>query len=418
MASEPRDLESLELIDPDYYVENGYPHEEWTALRREAPIFWYERNEAMPFWAVTKQSDIRWISRQPQLFANNPTIAIMTDPQPQGEEFQPPPTIIQMDPPKHSPYRQLISRRFTPRALLKIQDDIEQIAEEIIDGLTEGGDEGECDFVQKVAAPLPIAVIAWLLGVPKEDWDMLFQWTNQTIGSSDPDYRKDGETPVQTSQRAMAELYAYFAQMAKERRKNPKDDMVTFLAQAKVDGAPMSEIDLLAYYMVIVVAGNETTRNATTGGMLAFIEHPEEFQKLQRDEALLHPAVEEVVRWVSPLIHMARTATEDVEIRGHKIRSGQQLAMFYPSANRDEEVFEDPFTFRIDRSPNTHLAFGVGEHYCAGAHVARLELRVAFRHLAQRLEHVELAGPPKRLRSSLVGGIKQLPIRYKLRPRA
>jgi cytochrome P450 len=152
--------------------------------------------------------------------------------------------------------------------------------------------------------------------------------------------------------------------------------------------------------------------------MLAFIEHPEEFQKLQRDEALLHPAVEEVVRWVSPLIHMARTATEDVEIRGHKIRSGQQLAMFYPSANRDEEVFEDPFTFRIDRSPNTHLAFGVGEHYCAGAHVARLELRVAFRHLAQRLEHVELAGPPKRLRSSLVGGIKQLPIRYKLRPRA
>jgi len=380
VASEPLDLDSLELIDPDYYVDNGYPHDAWTTLRREAPIFWYERNEAMPFWAVTKQSDIRWISRQPQLFSNNPSIAIMTERQPPGEEFQPPPTIIQMDPPKHSPYRQLISRRFTPRALLKIQDDVEQIADEIINGLTEGGDEGECDFVEKVAAPLPIAVIAWLLGVPKEDWDMLFQWTNQTIGSSDPEYRREGETSVQTSQRAMGELYAYFAEMAKERRKNPKDDMITFLAQAKVDGAPMSEVDLLAYYMVIVVAGNETTRNATTGGMLAFIEHMDEFYKLQRDPEL--------------------------------------LAMFYPSANRDEEVFEDPFAFRIDRSPNGHLAFGVGEHYCAGAHVARLELRVAFRHLARRLEHVELTGPPERLRSSLVGGIKKLPIRYKLRPKA
>ncbi|MBW2268501.1 MAG: cytochrome P450 [Deltaproteobacteria bacterium] len=418
MASEPLNLENLELIDPDYYVDNGYPHDAWTALRREAPIFWYERNEAMPFWAVTKQSDIRWISRQPELFSQNPTIAIMTDRQPAGEDFQPPPTIIQMDPPKHGPYRQLISRRFTPRALLKIQDDIEQIAEEIIDGLGEGGDEGECDFVQKVAAPLPIAVIAWLLGVPKEDWDMLFQWTNQTIGSSDPEYRQPGETPIQTSQRAMAELYGYFAEMAKQRRKNPKDDMITFLAQAKVDGAPMSEADLLAYYMVIVVAGNETTRNATTGGMLAFIEHPEEFSRLQRDPELLHPAVEEAVRWVSPLIHMVRTATEDVEIRGQKVRAGQQVAMFYPSANRDEEVFEDPFTFRIDRVPNAHLSFGVGEHYCAGAHVARLELRVAFRHLARRLEHVELAGQPQRLRSSLVGGIKHLPIRYKLRPKA
>jgi cytochrome P450 len=293
--------------------------------------------------------------------------------------------------------------------------DIEQIGKEIVDALVTETDEGECDFVERVSAPLPIAVIAWMLGVPREDWKLLFDWTNRTIGAGDPEYKEEGVSPQENANKAMVELFTYFTKLVEEKKKNPADDLVTIFANAQIDGEPLPFMDVLAWCFIIVIAGNETTRNGTSGGMLAFIEHQSELRKLQKDPSLLVPAVEEVVRWTSPIIHFGRTATRDVEIRGKKIKQGDALALFYPSANRDEEVFSDPFAFRIDRHPNPHLGFGVGEHFCLGSHVARLEMQVAYKHLLPRIDEIELAGPVSRLHSGLVGGVKHLPIRYKLK---
>jgi cytochrome P450 len=403
------------LINPDSYVASGYPHEIWTRLRREDPVHWVEDNPEMPFWAITKHADISAIGKQPDKFLNGPTLMIRVQPDRRGEsDF--PPTLIDLDPPKHGKYRKIIAKRFTPGALKRLHGDIEGIAKEIVDSLLEQGESGEVDFVEKIAAPLPIAVIAWLLGVPRSDWNLLFEWTNRTIGANDPEYQVEGQDASETANQAMVELFQYFTKLVEEKKKNPADDLVTVFANAEVDGEKMPFMDVLTYCLIIVIAGNETTRNATSGGMLALAQHPGELRRIQQDLSLLPSAVEEIVRWTSPIIHFARTTNQDVEIRGRKIKKGEHLALFYPSANRDEEIFEDPFTFRVDRNPNRHLAFGIGEHFCAGAHVARLELEYAFRYLIPRLAEVEVIGEPVRLRSHLVGGIKHLPIRYRLKP--
>jgi cholest-4-en-3-one 26-monooxygenase len=402
------------LIDPDHYAAHGYPHELWTRLRREDPVHRVEQNPEMPFWAITRHADIATIGKQPDKFLNGPTLTIRTEPQPDDAMF--PKTLIQMDPPRHGLYRKIVSKRFTPGALKRWHADIERIGKEIVDDLLATGDQGEVDFVEKVSAPLPIAVIAWLLGLPRSDWKLLFEWTNRTIGAGDPEYQQAGADSSATARQAMVELFQYFAKLVEEKKKNPADDLVTLFAHAEVNGEKLPIMDVLAYCLIIVVAGNETTRNATSGGMLALAQHPAELAKIQKNPALLPSAIEEILRWTSPIIHFARTTTQDVEIRGKRIRKGEHLALFYPSANRDEDVFADPFAFRVDRDPNRHLAFGIGEHFCAGAHVARLELEVAFKSLLPRLVDLELAGPVSRLRSNLVGGIKHLPIRYRLRP--
>ena len=327
-----------------------------------------------------------------------------------------PPTLIQMDPPMHGDFRQQISRRFTPRMLQKIHEPIEKIGREIVEKLYDKGDEGSCDFVEEVSAPLPIAVIGWLLGVPESDWPMLYDWTNKTLGAGDPEYQKDGEDARETSTRAQIELFGYFSKLVAERRKKPEDDLITVFTQAEYQGRPLTDMEALTWCFIIVIAGNETTRNGTTGGMLAFIENQHELRRLQKDMGLLNSAVEEVVRWTSPIIHFGRTATQDYPLRGKVIKKGDSLALFYPSANRDEEVFEEPFSFQIDRNPNRHIGFGVGEHFCLGSHLARLEMQVAYRHLLPRIAEIELAGKVDRLHSGLVGGVKRLPIRYKLRP--
>jgi cytochrome P450 len=401
------------LVHPDHYADRGYPHDVWTRLRREDPVHWFDRTDGIPFWAITKHADITTIGKRPEKFLNGPRLVIGHDPE-RPNEF--PPTLIQLDPPKHGVYRQLISHRFRPAALRRMHDDIERIGKEIVDGLLEAGDSGQCDFVQKVSAPLPIAVIAWMLGVPRSDWNLLFDWTNRTVGAGDPEYQREGKTRDETAQEAMVELFTYFTKLVEEKKRKPADDLITVFTEARVDGEPLPFMDVLTFCLIIVVAGNETTRNGTSGGMLAFIEHQDELRKVQRDPSLLSSAVEEVVRWTSPIIHFARTASEDFELRGKRIRKGDALALFYPSANRDEDVFADPFTFRVDRHPNRHIGFGVGEHFCLGAHVARLELQVAYKHLLPRIEEIELAGPVERLHSALVGGVKHLPIRYKLRP--
>jgi cytochrome P450 len=400
------------IVDADYYEAHGYPYDTWQELRADRPVHYVERMEGDSFWALTRLADITTVGRQPEIFSSQSPV--VRDAEQISTPVDLPAVLIQLDPPIHTKYRQLVSKRMTPRKVEKLHHEIEEIALGILRDL-EDHEETGCDFVETVAAPLPIAVIAYLLGVPMDDWRQLYTWTNESAGASDPEFRREGETASETMQRANVELFTYFAGLREERLKKPEDDLITLLSNATVDGEPLPLLDILAFYQILVAAGNETTRNATSGGLLALIEHPEEMAKIQADPSLIKPAVEEILRWTSPIIHFGRTATRDTEIAGHRIRAGEVVGMFYPSANRDESIWEDPNRFRVDRKHNPHIAFGVGEHYCLGAHVARLELQVIFRHLIPRLGEVEVAGKIDRLRSNLIGGVKRLPIRYTLK---
>jgi cytochrome P450 len=404
-------VDPLLFVDPARYARDGYPHAAWTRLRAEAPVAHFAPPGHRPFWAITKHADIKRISSQPLRFSSahgiqlggaQPSVPVQSE------------MVVMLDPPRHGPLRRLASRRFTRGAVRARSPDIERIAVEILDQAATGGGAGECDFVERIAAPLPIAVIAWILGVPRADWKLLFRWTNEVIGAADPEYQRPGETPGQTAKHARRELHAYFKRLIEQRRSDPQDDLMSELIHASLDGRPLSEPQLLAYCELMVEAGNETTRNAISGGLLAFCEHRGEWDRLRSRPELLPDAVEEILRWVTPINHFTRTATGDYELRGAKIRAGEQVALFYASANRDEEVFADPFAFRVDRRPNRHLAFGIGEHVCMGAHVARVELETIFRHLLARLEWFEVSGPVERLSSVVNGGIKHLPLRYRL----
>jgi len=404
------DVDVLELVDPARFARAGYPHDTWTRLRAEAPVAYFSPPGLEPFWAITKHADIVEISKQPLKFSSAQGIML----RPAGVVFPPSEMVVMLDPPRHGPMRRVANSGFTPRAVRGRRGDIERIAVETLDDAALGRNvSGELDFVERIAAPLPIAVVAWILGVPRADWGLLFRWTNEVIGKDDPEYRRPGESPGATSKRARGELHAYFDQLIAARRSHPHDDLVSELIQAEIDGAPLTGEQLVSYCELLVEAGNETTRNAVSGGLLAFSEHRREWEKLRERPELLPDAVEEILRWVSPISHFTRTATEDCELRGQTIRAGEQLALYFASANRDEEVFDDPFAFRVDRRPNPHLAFGFGEHFCMGAHVARVELETIFRHLLTRLDSFEVAGPVERLTSIVNGSIKHLPISYR-----
>jgi cytochrome P450 len=404
-------IDPLDLVDPDRYARNGYPHTTWTRLRAEAPVAWIEAPGYKPFWAITKHADVSQISSQPLRYSSAQGITLARE----GAGPVPPTEILVMiDPPRHGPMRRVVNARFTPRAIRSRRDDVERIARDVLDGTATVGGPGTHDFVTSVAAPFPLAVIAWILGVPRADWEHLFRWTNEIIGKDDPEFRLPGETPGKTMQRARGELRGYFEQLVEQRRTDPQDDLVSELLGGTVEGAPLTDEQLLSYCELFVEAGNETTRNAISGGLLAFCEHPDQWEKLRADPARLPDATEEILRWVSPISHFTRVATEDSEVRGVKIAAGDQLALYFASANRDEEVFDDPFTFRVDRKPNPHVAFGFGEHFCLGAHLARVEIETIYRHLLARFESFELAGEIERLKSAVNGSIKQLPLRYRL----
>ncbi len=404
-------LATLDIATPAHYERHGYPYREWASLRRHAPVYWYERENVEPFWAVTKHADIVELGKQPEIFLNAPRLAVFTldlPLPPEGTTRH----LLTMDPPDHAKYRNVTSKRLTPRAVRTWEPEVRRITREVIDA---AGRSERVDFVRDVTARITIAVIAEMLGVPRSDWELLFRWTNEIIAPQDPEYQH-GQTPDEVLNRARAEVFEYFQRLSEERRRTPGDDIVSVVANGEVDGGRLPPVELLSYYLLLVVAGNETTRNAMTGGLLAFLEHPGEWKRLQETPGLLAPAVEEIVRWTTPVIQFCRTATRDYELRGQKIRAGQSVCLFYPSGNRDEEVFPDGDRFRIDRHPNDHVGFGRGEHVCLGAHLARLEIRCAFEELRARLRHAELAGPVERVRSSFVGGIKRVPLRWELAP--
>ncbi|MBV8773360.1 MAG: cytochrome P450 [Deltaproteobacteria bacterium] len=409
-------LENIDIVDPDLFVGRGYPHDEWALLRSTAPVFYYERSGVRPFWAVTKHADIISVSRQPDLFRSSQYLFITVE-----QSGAPPDDMIflrqllNMNPPEHGAYRAVVNRRFTPRAVQKLAARVEQITAEVIQDIV---DNTECDFVTEVAAKVPLAVIADMFGIPRSDWQMMFRLSNSMIAPSDPEFA-GAESIQETLERARMEFFQYFSQLIEDRRKTPRDDVASALANGTVNGGALPQFELLSYFALLIIAGNETTRNAISGGLYALINHPDQMALLRANPSIMiKPAVEEILRWTSPVIQFTRIATANTELHDCPIREGDVVALFYPSANRDQEVFENPDRFDIARDPNPHLAFGIGEHYCLGANLARLELQAMFRQMAERLKEVELAGPIQRMRSSFVGGIKHMPIRYRIDPRS
>lgn len=401
-------LADIDLNNVDQFVECDI-HAVWRLLRAEAPIFWSEGTDEYPgFWSITKYADILAISRDPETFMSGQGSTFTTNPK------NPPLTLgkilLHMDPPRHVRVRRLVNKGFTPRMVGRLEPQIRQIAESIFAIVTP---LGRCDFVTSVAARLPLAVICGMLGAPHEDWDLLFDLANRFIGQDDPEYQTRAGDREATRRRATQEIASYFSRLLAERRREPGDDLVSVLAEEQEEA--LTEEEVLFLCLLLLNAGSETTRNAISGGMLALIEYPEQRRLLVADSALMPTAIEEILRWTSPVQHMMRTTTRDVEIRGRKIQGGERVVMWYSSANRDEEVFSEPDRFDVRRTPNEHLAFGVGEHFCLGAGLARLELRVMFEELLQHLPDVELDGPIERLRSNAFNGIKRMPVRFTAR---
>ncbi len=382
----------------------GVPHAAFALLRREAPVFRQTETGGRGFWAVTRYADVVAISRDPRLFSSNAggTNIFELD---GGDLELVRMMLLNMDPPRHTKYRRLVSQGFTPRRIAQLERHVRDICRRIVDGIAAAG---ECDFVTTVAADLPLQVIAEMLGVPHADRHRVFDWSNRLIGFDDPEY----QTSAADGRLAAAEMWAYANALARERREQPRDDLVSVLMHAEVDGERLTEMEFDAFFLLLAVAGNETTRNLISGGMLALMEHPEERARLLAEPRLVPTAVEEMLRWVSPVLHFRRTATRDTELRGQRIRAGDKVVLFYPSANRDEAVFQDPERFDVGRTPNEHLAFGIGEHFCLGASLARLEIRAMFEELLSRLPDMELAGPVDRLRSNFINGIKHMPVRF------
>jgi cytochrome P450 len=413
--------DQINFLDLDMF-ERGEVHEAFRLLRREAPVHWNEgTDELKGFWSLLKYDDIKYVSSHPMQFSSAKGISGpgLRDPENSPNAVTQPGgiSIITMDPPRHVKMRRLVNKGFTPRAVNAMEPQIRAVSRGLLERIA---DRNACDFVLEVASQLPLAVICGLMGIPEADWPLMFQLTNQVLGSADPEYQaevmpEDQRGTVTASTRTgldgRLKMTAYFAEQLKERRRSPGEDLVSILLESEVDGERLDDVDILAFCFLLVLAGNETTRNAISGGLLALCEHPSERARLQADmPGLIDTAVDEILRWTSPLHHMSRRATEDIEIRGQLIRQGDAVLMWYPSANRDEDVFADPYRFDVSRTPNDHVAFGYHEHFCLGAGFARKEIRVMFEELFARFPNIQLAGEPARLRSNFINGIKRLPV--------
>lgn len=397
-------LDDVDLFDPDVYV-RGIPHDTFALLRREAPVYRHPRTGLPPFWAVTRYHDVVSVSRDWAAFSSERQGALLREPPEEALETQRL-MMLNMDPPRHTKLRSLVNKGFTPRMVAQLTPPILRLCDEIVDAVCE---RGECDFVTEVAAELPLQVIAELLGISQSDRHQVFEWSNTMIGSDDPEWQR---SPEEAMDAAMA-MYAYANELALQRRDSRREDLVSVLMRAEVDGQQLTEMEFDVFFLLLAVAGNETTRNLISGAMLALIEHPDQRRRLLDDPSLLDSAVEEMLRWVTPVMQFQRTAQRDTAIAGQRIEEGDRVAVYYVSANRDEAVFEQADEFDIGRSPNDHLTFGGGgPHFCLGANLARLEIRLMFETLLRRLPDIELYGPPRRLRSNFINGLKEMPVRF------
>lgn len=392
----------VDVYDLDTYVQ-GVPHTLYRRLRAEDPVHWNAEPGGPGFWAVTKYADLVTISKDPKTFSSARGATNIWD-LPKEHLATVQMLMVNMDPPRHTKFRRLVSRGFTPRMTSRLEPFIRAAA---IRSIERAAGLGECNFVREVAAELPLVVIADLMGIPQDDRHKVFDWSNRLIGFDDPEF----QTSFEDGTIAAQELWMYANGLAELRKKDPGEDLVSLLVQGEIDGEHLTEMEFDAFFLMMAVAGNETTRNAISGGMLALMENPGERDRLIADPSLLPSAVEEMLRWVTPVIHFRRTATRDVELRGKTIREGDKVVMLYPSANHDEDVFQNPDVFDIGRTPNDHLSFGVGQHFCLGSSLARLELKILFEELLARLPNITLAGSVRRLRSNFINGYKEIPVR-------
>jgi cholest-4-en-3-one 26-monooxygenase len=407
-------LSDVNLLDRDKFTA-GPPHDWFTFLRANAPVYRHPEPDGGPgFWVITKYDDVVAVNRNAKTFSSDQKRGgvvgleeiVNTEPNnPFAAEDDAPQLMLTMDPPAHTRYRKLVNKGFTPRMITALETQIRETTARIIDDAVA---KGEVDFVIDVAAELPLQVIADLIGIEQEHRHDIFTWSNQMIaGGDDPEY----QVAEDMIGGAYVGMFMYAQQLADQRRANPKDDIVTSLLNAEVDGEHLSDMDFNMFFLLLAVAGNETTRNALSHGMNAFLEHPDEYRALVDDPSLVNSATEEVLRWASPVMYFRRNATEDIELHGQQIKQGDKVSIWYASANRDEDHFEDPFRFDIRRTPNEHIAFGGGgPHFCLGASLARMEIRVLLEELTARAPKVRALGAPDRLRSNFIAGIKHLPV--------
>ena len=408
------------LVDPRAYADARL-HESYDWLRANNPLGRAEVEGFAPFWVVTKHADILEVSRQNDLFHNGDLPTTLTtlaaDAQVRQITGGSPHlvrSLVQMDPPDHHKYRALTQAWFMPQNIRKLDERIHQIAAASVERMAATG--GTCDFVGEVALHYPLHVVMEILGVPEADEPRMLMLTQELFGAADPDLAREAEQSLDISalQAVIADFYAYFGAISADRRANPRDDLATVLANAQIDGAPISELEALSYYVIVATAGHDTTSSTTAGALWALAERPDQLAWVKEDLSRVPNLIEEAIRWTTPVKTFMRSATEDTELGGRKIKKGDWLMLCYASGNRDEEVFENPHTFDPSRTPNRQLAFGYGAHLCLGQHLARMEMRILFELLLPRLKSVELAGEAKLSLSTFVNGPKTLPIRFEM----
>ena len=394
----------VNLADPDAFA-HGFPHAVFRRLRREAPVYWHagrHEKSSKGFFVVSRYDDVKYVGRTPLVFSSEPGITLVD----QGADFEAgQSSMLQMDPPRHARYRKLVSGGFTPRRINALEPMIRELAGQILDEVA--AKRRPIDYVTDVAAELPLRVIARFLGVPDEDRGLLFSASNRLLGFEDTEYG----TTAEDGRQAAMELAMLAHRIGEARKVAPQDDIVTLLLNAEIEGDRLSDIDFIAFFVLLTVAGNETTRNQTSHTLRLLLEHPAEMAKLQADPSLLPSAIEEALRFSPPVMYFRRTVTTDTVLRGVDMPKGSYVATYYPSANRDEDVFPDPDRFDITRSPNEHLAFGDGEHFCLGASLARLQLRSMVGETVRRFPTIALEGEISLLRSHFIDGVKHMPVR-------
>ncbi|OBK70536.1 cytochrome P450 [Mycobacterium sp. 1274761.0] len=416
MPSHTKDEAAEVLADPTAYADNERLHAALTRLRANNPVAWVDKHPYRPFWAITKHEDIMAIERANDLFLSEPrpvlataeTDDVLKAQQEVGMGIR---TLIHMDDPHHRKVRAIGAEWFRPKAMRALKVRVDELAKRYVDTMRDIGPE--CDFVEAIAVNFPLYVILSLLGLPEDDFPRMMKLTQEMFGGDDEEHQRGGSTEDLLA--VLADFFNYFSALTASRRATPTEDLASAIANGRVDGELMSDMDTLSYYVIIASAGHDTTKDAISGGLHALIENPGELARLRDDMSLMPTAIEEMIRWTTPVKEFMRIAAEDTTVRGVSIAKGESVYLAYVSGNRDEDVFTDPFRFDVGRDPNKHLAFGYGVHFCLGAALARMEMNSLFTELVPRLESIELAGKPELSATTFVGGLKHLPIRYSLR---
>lgn len=397
---------TIDIYDPDLYVD-GPIHEIFTELRRTDPVHWQDMPDEPGYWVILKHADLTHVARHPEIFSAEEQGVVLEN-MPPEQLAQSRNMLLMMDPPRHTAYRKPLADSFKAKVIASMEPRIRELSRNILEAATEGKANGEVEFVHDVAGLLPSQVVGELVGIPAEDWDQIRRWAEQSTSSQDPDLA--GE--AYRTQSGSSQMAIYAMQFAAQRRtEEPREDLASLILAGNFGGGPMSDIEFGSFFVQLVTAGNDTTKTMLSSGLEALLDHPDQLQALRDDRTLIPGAVEEILRWANPLHYFRRTALVDTELRGKQIKAGDKVAMWYTSANRDEEVFDDAQAFDIRRSPNPHLSFGIAQHFCLGVHLARLEGRVFFEELLNMYPTIEKTGPSRRIRSNLNNGLKSLPVR-------